>query len=160
MYNSLAFKTGSKNSGICTVKIIPKEWVANLFAIDFDSGKVLTALTLQPGREYIDLNFTADSYAYEEKPKSNKSGPYFEVTCNGTLNDLDAVSQQILESLKNHEFICLVKDRNKKEKIVGNPLYGMRLQMGYKQANSSGGTEVQSIDLTMDCEDRPPFYQP
>src|SRR5881392_728476 len=110
VYGNIAFTTGAQVAGICEIKIAPREWLASDPVIDFATGKILTDLALTDDKEFLILTLTQDSYEYNEKPKNNRGGSYYEVSCNGTINDLDSTTQQMLESLRYHEFVAIIKD--------------------------------------------------
>ena len=157
-YTSLKPATGLQVSGICLLQVAPREWLATDPVIDFTTGRVTTPLSFIAGKSLLTLELTADSYDYTEKPKSSRGGTFYDIGCVGTLNELTPESQQVLESLRHHELVLITKDRKKRLRLIGTKAAGCVLQVTYRQASTSGGVEVATIDLSMECEERPPFY--
>lgn len=157
-YNNITVGTGARTSGLYSIKVVPREWLAADPVADVITG-VVSDVPLKFGKEWIDLFFTELSYDYNETPKSNnKAGDYFEVTAGGSINELTPELQRTIETLRYHEFVAIVQDKNDRVKVIGDTVAGMQLQMDYKQSNSNGGTEISTIKLSMEVEDRPPFY--
>lgn len=157
-YNNLRPYTGAHVAGIVQIQVAPREWLTADPAIDFNTGKVPAAIVLQPGKQWVVLDLIADSYDYQEKPKVGKGGAFYDVSIGGTLNGLDAVMQQVLETLRHHELVVVLKDKQKRQKLVGNRTAGCLLQVAYREQSKNGGESVASIDLGIEVEERPPFY--
>lgn len=151
---------GVGNYGIVSIQVVPREWVDGTITIDFATGRVVDPILLLPGRDWITLEFTQPSYDYEEKSKSNKSGSYYEITCGGILNYNDADTMQVLETLRYHQLVAIVKDREKRLRLVGDNDNGLTLSKSFKQQNINSGTEVVQIDMMMESERSAPYYVP
>lgn len=159
-YSNIRPARGVHEGGIIEVTIVPKEWISDIPVYDFKTGKVIEPLSLLPGKYFIVLTLTPESYEYDEKEKINKSGSYYEVSMSGTTNYLDASLQQVLESLRYHELVAIVTDKKRRKKLVGDKYAGMTLQISHKQTSAQGGTQSVNINLIMESEDLPPFYEP
>ena len=82
-----------------------------------------------------------------------------ELSFSGTTNDLDPDSQQVFETLRYHQLVAKVKDRQK-NRLIGNREAGMAFQISDRESNQAAGTKVISIDMIMESEDLAPFYKP
>lgn len=159
VYSNITIATGARLAGIFQIQIAPREWLTVNPIIDFSTGKVLTPLSFIAGKSLLTLTFTPDSYNYEEKPKSSKGGDFYEVNVTGTINTVNEDLHQVLETMKRHELVTLVKDRKKRTRLVGSMDAGMQMKINYRQNNTNGGNEIATIDLLQDVEDSPPFYE-
>lgn len=158
-YSDLPMETGAKKSGLVSVRVAPRDWLVTYPLIDFNTGKATSAVLLEEGMQWLTLEFTEPSYLYDESPKSNKSGDFYEITISGSLNNYDADVQQVLETLRYYELVAIVMDRKKRMRLVGNGEVGLKLSPPSKKIqNTSGGQEIIQIQMLMDSEDTPPFY--
>ena len=160
VYSNIAPTTGAFSSGICKIQIAPKEWLLDDIEIDFNTGTVISQVLLRDQLAWINLDLTENSYEFEEKPKSSKGGPFFEITIAGLVNNLTPELLQVLSTLSHHELIAILKDRQRRLKIVGTMTAGLVFQFGNREITSNGGTQTINIDLTMQSEDPAPFYIP
>lgn len=158
-YANLSLATGVRHAGICTIKIVPREWIVADPVVDFNTGKVLTALQLLNGHTWLTLEFAPTTYEYEEKPKSNKSGSYYEVTLSGIINKYTWDVHQVVETLRYHECVAQITDRYKKTKLVGDKESGLIVTVGNNVKNTQGGQQQVQIQLAMECEGLPPYYE-
>lgn len=159
VYDNIPLQPGAHTGGIFSIFVIPKDFVTADPVIDFNTGKVTTALTLADEKDWQELQFTPDSYDYDETPKSPRTGTYYEITLKGVLNNVTPDTQQIINTLRYHELICLVKDRQKNIKLVGDRQFGMILQFNSSNLNTSGGKKTIPVVLSFDSEHPAPFYE-
>ncbi len=159
VYSGVVLQTGNHNGGICVIEIAPKEWLQNDVVIDFDTAKILTPLVLTGTHSWLKLEFTPNSYDYDEKPKSGKSGTYYEVSAAGIINYSDAALQQALETIRYSQVVCKLTDRNKYIKLVGSKSFGMLLSITSTNTNKSNGEQTASLSFYLETEDAPPFYE-
>ena len=157
-YTAITPAFGRYKAGICSIYIAPKEWITNLPDPLFATGIITTAPTFEEDRAWLQLELTEPSYEYDEKPKTAKAGPFFDIVAEGVINDITPALQQTLETYRYHQFMALVKDRQGQYKIVGTPTEGMELAYRNLQNNDSGGQQRVSITLTMSTVAAPPFY--
>jgi hypothetical protein len=155
VYSDLSPKRGVHVAGICSIQIVPREWLETPIAIDFTTGKVIVEVDLVADKEWINLGLLEESYDYDEKPKSSKSGSFFEVAAGGVTNDLSPEILQTLETFRYHEFIAILKDKQQRYRIVGDQDAGMVLQF----ASSQGNILKVDISLQMQTEAAPPYYE-
>lgn len=158
VYASIQASTGQIMPGICGIKIIPREWLTGVLIVDFSTNTILSEPVLADGRVWIDLFLVEPTFAYSEKPKTSKGGSYYEVSIAGALNNIDAGILQTLETLRYHEFICIVKDKQDRNRIVGDTEAGLSLQITHVENNDNGGSQTISIELFMISEAASPFY--
>ena len=158
VYSNIAIKTGVLNPGHYKVQLVPREWLATDPVVAFNTGTVLLPVTLLPGRQLLELEFTPESYDYDDKPKSNRGGPYHETTFTGLLNNLDVATLQVLNTMEYHQVVAILHDRQKRQRICGNSDAGMIFTFGQKIATSSNGTEIIQVSLSMESERPAPFY--
>ena len=158
VYTNLTHANGSTNAGICTIQIAPKEWLANPIIVDFNTGKVRAAATLIAGKNWISIEYIPLLNDYEVKPKENKSGPYYEVSFIGTLNNMDPVLEQSILSLRQHECVLIFKQRNNLKKIIGDTVTGMLLRYSNRIVNANAGAETPVIELYIQTENPPLYY--
>lgn len=158
VYSNLTPKTGAQVAGICTIHVAPIEWLQRDPIIHFPTGEILLPVTLRPGKSWITLDFTQESYYFDQKPKSNKGGSFYEISVGGTTNDLDAATRQLLETLRYHQFAVRAMDRQKRHRLAGDSTAGMILQFTDKEGNNNGGTKVIMVDMMMESEATAPFY--
>jgi hypothetical protein len=158
-YSSVALKEGPHKGGIISIQIAAKEWLDDDIVIDFLTGKVTSAVTFLSTHNWLTLTFTPNSYEYDEKPKSNKSGSYYEVSAAGIINYVDAALQQVLETLRYNQLVCLLTDRNQQLKLIGNKNFGMIFTIEQKNANNQSGVQQVPVSFYLETEDAPPFYE-
>ena len=114
---------------------------------------------LFPNKNWLKLQLVESSYEFDEKPKSNKGGSYYETSLSGTSNDLSADLLQVLETLRYSEFVVIAMDRQKRYRIIGNQDAGMVMQITNKQINNQGGNQIITIDFTIQTETLSPFLE-
>ncbi len=159
-YANINVTQGLYAAGICQVKIVPREWLTEAWVADFSTGKVISEILLQEDREFITLNLVPDSYEFEEKPKSNRGGSYFEVSVQGTLNEITPELLATLETIRYHEMVAILKDKKRRYKVVGNKDAGLVFRFGNKEdATKQGGLQICAIDMNMDSDNLSPFYE-
>lgn len=156
VYNNVVLKNGSLKSGLNKIFIAPKEWATNSVVIDFATGKVLTALTFADGKDFYELQFTPLSGDMVETQKTGRSGDFFDIEIKGIVNNVAADTQQILQSFKNHELICLAHNKDRSIKIIGNTEHAMRLSIANK---NSQNINYFDITLKFESENLSPFYE-
>src|SRR5947207_14482008 len=118
VYGQLAPLTGPHIAGICSIQICPVEFLAALWTCNFFDGKV-NDVALVPGRQMINISFLPNTYKFNETPKSNRGGAYYETSLTGTCNDIDVASLQIMNTYRYHEWMAIVTDRQGRLKVVG-----------------------------------------
>lgn len=159
-YANIKVTQGLYAAGICQVKIVPREWLTDPWVADFLTGKVIDEILLEPDRSFITLELVPDSYEFEEKPKSNRGGSYFEVTVQGNLNNITPALLASLETVRYHELVAILKDKQRRYKVVGNKEAGLAFRFANKEdATKQGGIQVCAIDMTMDSAELSPFYE-
>jgi hypothetical protein len=158
IYADISTTSGFYKAGICKIFLAPREWLNAPVLPNFLNGTVTTPLTFIAGKNFIAFNAVPDSVDLEEKPKTGRSGDYYDVSLAATLNNITPLLLQQLETIKYSELVALVMDRNKRYKIIGNQDKGMHLTVGNKETASQGGTQLCSIDLSMQNEALSPFY--
>ena len=152
-YSSIELSTGFYIAGLYKVIIAPREWLTETIDRDFNTGKVIKPVTL------LALQFTPDTYEFSEKPKSGKQGPYFEVSIQGTANNISPKILQTLETYRYHEMIAILYDKKKRLKVVGNKENGLVFTFTNKESTTQGGLQLCEIDLNMLSEQAAPFYE-
>lgn len=158
VYNKITPATGLHVAGICKIKIVPKEWLLSPLVIDFKTGRIISDVLLMEGKNFIEIDFVQDTYDYGEKPKSSKQGSFYEISLSGNTNSLTADDLQTLNTYRYHQFVAVIKDRQGRQKIVGNKDAGMVLQFSNKETTDKGGTQLIAIDMTMDMQNPAPFF--
>jgi hypothetical protein len=158
-YNNISLATGAHIAGICEIKIVPREWIIYTPVIDFNTGKVTTALIFIDSLNWLVLQLAPDSYSYIEKPKTNKTGSYFEINISGLINYFDAALLQQLETIRYNEVVALVKDNKGQYRLVGTKEIGLQLEIGNVQSNKQDGLLEVSIEMTMQNSYASPFYE-
>jgi len=156
VYNNITLKQGPHIAGITNVKVAAREWLTHDAVIDFETGKIITPII---SSRWLTLEFTADSYEYDEKQKSNKSGSYYEISLSGLINNYDAPLQQTLNTLRYHEFVAIVLDCNRLMRFVGSKEAGLVFSVNNKTQNSAR-RQMAEVLLTMESEDPAPFFEP
>ena len=158
-YSNINLTTGHYAGGIYKIKIAPKEWLAFPITPNFSSGKVIDEVLLQDGKEFIELECAPDTYEFDEKPKSNRGGSYFEITIQGTVNNVTPELLATLETLRYHEVVAILYDKRRRLKVVGNEYAGLVFRYSNKEdSTKQGGLQICAIDLTMDSDKASPFY--
>lgn len=159
VYANLSYLKQMHSAGLCGIQITPREWLVQDPVIDFESGRVLQAPALKSDKYWLYLQLTPPSYNYEENPKASKSGDYYEVSASGLLNSFNYQFQQILGTLRMHELVTVLTDRNQRRKIIGNSENAMKLAVTHTH-NNKPGEEKLSLDFACQCEALPPYYNP
>jgi hypothetical protein len=157
-YSDINLTTGIFSSGIYNIKAVPREWLNAPVLKDFNSNTVTAAITLIGGKTWFELELTPDSYEFDEKPKSNKGSDYFDISLQGNINNLTTDILLILETLRSHELVVILTDRQKRKRVAGNRDNGMILRFGINEKSDQGGNQVIALDLTMQNEFASPFY--
>ncbi len=160
VYNTISPTYGPHIGGICSIKIAPIEWLSEEVVCDFATGKILTAVPFITNRSWINLELLFESYEFIAKPKAAKPGSFFEVSLTGTSNDITPETLQVLATFRHHQFIALVKDAQRRDKLIGNIHEGMSFQFSTKESNNKTGTLEVAIDMAMDLQNPVPFYEP
>lgn len=156
VYSNLTPTYGVHQGGVCKIEIAPIEWLSTKLIRDFANGCTVIPALIE-GKEWIVIEFTPDSYSYDEKPKTIKAGTYFETSVDGTSNDLDASTYQLLETLRYHQFIAIVTDRKKRKRICGTNETGMTMQIGNDNKNTDSGKLTVPVNLQYQNEKLNPF---
>lgn len=147
-------------AGICFIKAVPREWLLYPIAADFNTGKIIDEILLIEDRDFIKIDLVPDTYEFDEKPKSNRGGAYYEVTLQGNLNNITPETLLSLETLRHHELVVIFKDRRGRFKVIGDQDSGMTLRFADKEDNTrQGGLQTVALDLTMDSEKAALFYE-
>jgi len=159
-YANIKATSGLYAAGICQIKMVPREWLTEAWTVDFLTGKVISEILLEDDREFITLDLVPDSYEFEEKPKSNRGGSYFEVMVQGTLNNITPELLATLETVRYHEMVAILKDKQRRYKVVGNKEAGLIFRYSNKEdSTKQGGLQVCAIDMAMDSDKLNPFYE-
>lgn len=158
IYGNIHSVTGQVTSGICSMKMIPREWLSEPLNIDFNTNTLLVEPVLKDGKQWIEISFVDPTIGFTEKPARVKAGTYYETTISGAVNNIDAVMIQSLETLRYSEYIVIVMDKQGRMRIIGNEDFGMTMQVSRTETNDQGGTQAVSIELTMENEFVSPFY--
>jgi len=148
--------TGEHVAGICSLYVVPRQWINTDPVIDFETGKVLTAVDLKENTFWIRIDLLQPSYEFTETPKDSKSGDYKEIALTGTLNFYNYILQQQLETLRRCQLVVLLTDMNKRRRLIGDSSAGML----FKYAHSVHKEEAVQINMMMESEDPAPFYNP
>lgn len=156
-YSSIKSIAGNHQGGICTIKIIPKEWLQRNWTVDFATGNILS-INLVPGKDFIALNLISETYKFVENPKSNKSGTYYDISLSGNSNDIDSAALQALNTYRYHEWVVLFRDKKNRQRIAGNFTAGMIFEFNNAQENDGGGKQKLDIKFTIQQEDPAAFY--
>ncbi len=159
LYGDLKVTQGFYIPGICQIKIAPIEWIQDPVKIDFKTGKVIDEVILIDNKNFYLLEFAPESYLFDEKPKSNRGGSFYEKSIQGDLNNLTPELVAIMETLRNHEVVAILKDKRKRTKLVGTEEAGLVFRYYNKESNKNGGEHTVAIDLTMEAENISPFYE-
>lgn len=159
-YSNIKFTEGLYTAGHYLIQIVPREWLLDAIIPDFNTGKVIDEILLQDGRAWLNLECVPDTYEFDEKPKSNRGGSYFEVTVQGTINNITPELLAALETMRHHEIVAVLKDKQRQLKVVGNIDTGMVFRFANKEDSSKqGGMQVCAIDMVMDSDTATPFYE-
>lgn len=159
VYADIQPASGSHIAGICSVYLIPRQWLTADPEVDYETGRVVNAVTLNLNRFWIRMDLLKPTYKFKEEPKDSKSGDFKEVTFTGDINFYNYQLQQQLETLRRCQLVVLLTDQNARRRIIGDTEAGMRMTYEHNVDNSSG-EERASISFTMDVEDPAPFYNP
>src|SRR5436190_18518264 len=159
-YTDIKPTSGLYTAGICEIMIVPREWLTDAWVAEFADNKVVHEILLDYGYEFITLELTPESYEFDEKPKTNRGGSYFEITVQGNLNNITPELLQSLETIRYHEVVAILKDKRRRYKVVGNKDAGLVFRYANKEdTTKQGGLQVVAIDMTMDCDKLSPFYE-
>ncbi len=159
VFESIQLQVGSITTGLCQIKIVPRNWLENNIEFAFDTG-IVSTISLISGKSFLELEMVPESYEYNEKPKESKSGSYYEISISGLLNDYNSSIRQVIETFRYYEMVAIVVDRKKKQRVVGNKLSGLRFSFSDKKTNTSPAKDTLQIDLVQEFEQLPPFYVP
>jgi hypothetical protein len=159
IYADIAPATGPHNGSICSVYVIPREWLAADPVIDFETGRVLIAAELKENKFWIRMDLLQQTYDFEETPKSNKSGDYKESALSGELNLYNYMIRQQLETLRRSQPVVLLTDMNKRRRLIGDTETGMIFSYNYSLKNNPGEEKI-TINMIMESEDPAPYYNP
>ena len=156
VYTSLFSKKGNHVGGIVRMHVAPKEWLAADIVIDYATNKIIEAVSLIPGKDWISLGFTKPGFEYDDELKTNKSGDYYEVNCAGIMNNFNSALQQTIETIRYHQLLMIVTDRYKRQRFIGNLAKGMKITNRHAIKNNPG-EESLAIKFFMESELSPPY---
>ena len=156
-YSPIETLKGWYLAGICGIMIAPREWMSDPIARDFNTGIIDGIPDLSGAYEYLELELVPESYEYEEKAKTNKQGPFFETHLSGLINNITPELLMTLETLRYHEFVAVLTDRQKRLKFAGDITNGLTLNFSNKESNNQGGLQVVSIEMAMNFEQAAAF---
>ena len=159
-YNNISITSGAYAAGIFKIQIAPREWLQYDIVPDFTTGKVLNEVLLTDNKSFIKLSFTPDSYQFDEKPKNTKAGTYFEIKFEGIINNITPEILLTLETLRNHELVAILHDKQRRKKVIGNQAAGLIFQYSNQEDAKNGGVQICAVSLMMDSEAITPFYEP
>lgn len=159
VYSDIKPAEGQHVAGICSLYVVPREWLAEDPLIDFESGRVLNAVALKDNKFWIRLDLIQPTYNFEELPKSNKSGDYKESSLTGELNFYNYFLLQQLETLRRSQPVVLLTDMNKRRRLIGDTQAGMILNYSHTIKNDPPEEKV-TINMIMESEDPAPYYNP
>src|SRR6185503_9054385 len=125
VYANIEATTGPHRGGICLVEIAAKEWMPSAMLTNFINGKAIQISELSDNKTWLRLQFLEESFEFSENTKSSRAGNFYEQIINGTINDCDDELYQALETLRNHEFIAKITDKQQRVKVCGNVDGGM-----------------------------------
>jgi hypothetical protein len=157
VYDHIEAAEGAVAAGIISIKVAPREWIASIVT-DTVTG-IVTAVNFISGKNWIIIEFTPASYDFDEKQKENKSGTYYDTKLSGILNTFSADVQLVLETLRYHEVIAAVKDRNRKTKLAGNTTTALRFSYSDKTENKGSGDQTVEVEMNAELEELSPFFQ-
>lgn len=159
IYTDVAATQGFYAAGIYKIQLVPREWINTPIVANFNTWKVDNAVDLKAGYSFIELAAVPDSYEFDEKPKSNRGGSYFEVSIQATINEITPDLLPVLETLRYHELVAILYDKRRRKKIVGDQDAGLTFRFANKEdSTKQGGVQPISIDLTMDSDKAAFFY--
>ena len=157
-YSKIKNVTGTVNAGLCKVLIAPREWLQYPIERDFNNGNVVIPIVLDSGREFYEIEFLPETYEFEEKTKTGKAGSYFDTSVQGIVNNITPELLQVLETLRYHEVVAILKDRQRRLKVVGNKDKALTFRVSNKEISNNGGNQVVAIEMFMESEQLAPFY--
>lgn len=158
VYFSIPVYPGEHSGGLTKILVAPREWLAEPFTRDFESGVVIGPVQLINNQSFIELQCIPGSYAIDVKPKQAKTGSYNEITVSGTLNNSITNVLQTLQTLRYSELIVVTQDRRKRKRIIGHIDTAMQLSFNEKLQNKQSGQHSIDFDLVMELEETPPYY--
>ncbi len=159
-YADIPLATGSRFAGIYLTKIVPREWLYDAILVDYTTGKVITAVTLLSGKNFLQINTVPESSDYTELQKNAEAGDYFELKLTGIITAYGPAAQLALETYRYHEWVVIFIDQDKNLRIAGNKEQGMRFGADFKEIGKNGGNTSYGMSLIMESPCRAPFYSP
>jgi hypothetical protein len=158
VYGDINLQPGAHVGGLVQVLLAPIEWLNDDVLIDFDTRSVVAPAALKAGRNWLLIEFTPQSYDYIETDKDSGSGSYSEIALSGTINKYNEAVQQQLETMRYHQHVAILTDRNKRKKIVGNTDAGLRLLKVHEIKNNPNGKQSAELIFRLDSEEAAPYY--
>ena len=151
VYENITLAPGANKPRLCSLLIAPIEWLQGDVVVDYNSGMILEPPVLNNG--WLELKLAPESYDYEEKPKSNRAGQYYEITIAGTANQITPEIQLVLNTLRFHQLVVRAKDKHGNIKYVGTRESGAVFQF----ANANAALQKVDITLSYDSEYPAPY---
>ena len=158
IYGDLSMLNGAHEAGICSLQIVPKEWIQTFPDAAHATGSITTAITLKAGYAWLNLNLNPDTATFTEKPKQVKGLPFFDVNISGALNDLTAAQRQQIETIRYHELVCIYKDAKGRKRVTGNRETGLIASFDFINTNKSDGLLEVGVELGMQQAQLSPYY--
>jgi hypothetical protein len=144
--------------GFCYFSYCPIEWLAADIVVDFETGEVLTPVTLLAGKSMYRIKAIKDTAEFEEKEVVNQSGSYFEQSVKLILNKDSRERYIITNTLRYHRLLVIHYDNNKVSRIIGNIKTGMQFKSDFKIEPKVSDKNFYSLELSHQSESRAPIY--
>lgn len=158
VYSNLQPKRGVHTAALVRLRMVPREWLAADPVIDYDTNCVISQVPLIAGKSFITLQLLEESMRYRELPRSTATGSFYDIEVAGLLNDHTPELQQAFETYRYHEWVVIVDDEQRRQRLIGNTQFGMRLQINSALETENGGTRRTEMEWRMQTELAPPYY--
>lgn len=152
VYSAIQSAHGAHKAGVCKCLIAPKAAFSSIIIKPISGTAILPTPS---GYSWQTIEFAPNTFTLEEKVKQSRSGDYYEILVQGTLNQLTAPIQQALNTYANEELIIIVQDVEGRRKLIGNLQRGATIRLKHKHNR----IQMVEIDIVWESAMLLPFIE-
>lgn len=150
-YSEISPATGAIMANICTIHIMPVEWLAKSWKPLFTTG-IVPDVNIVPGKYLIEISLVQPTYNLQEKNRTAKGIDTYELSFTAETNELSAETMQVLNTYRYHQWLIIYKVAENKYKIAGNKNAGLYFSYDNLHTNERNEQRI-AVSFAMQAED-------
>ena len=124
-------KAAVKTGGLCSVRFCKHSDVLSFPSINPQTGIMDAAIQLKEGGTFYYAEMIDSTRSFEEIPKEDDTGPYFEISVKGSLRGSSAAGILSVNSMIRHQWVVIAADRSGVTRLIGNRDAGAKISYSY-----------------------------